>query len=253
MLAKRIIPCLDVDDGRVKKGINFVNLRDVGDPAEIAANYQRQGADELVFLDITATNEQRRTMVDVVEKVSCQVFMPLTVGGGISSVDQIQALLKAGADKVSLNSAAVADPQLITAGAKKFGNQCIVVAIDVKTDPQTGQLMVYTHGGQQATDLEAVTWAKKVVALGAGELLVTSMDQDGTKDGFAIELYQKLVAAVDVPIIASGGAGKIQDFIDVFQQAQVDGALAASVFHYGELTIPEVKQRLKAAGVSVRC
>lgn len=253
MLAKRIIPCLDVDAGRVKKGVNFVNLKDVGDPAEIAANYQQQGADELVFLDITATNEQRRTMVEVVEKVSRQVFMPLTVGGGITSVAQIQALLKAGADKVSLNSAAVADPQLITAGAKKFGNQCIVAAIDVKINPQTGQPMVYTHGGQQATNLEAVAWAKKVVALGAGELLVTSMDQDGTKNGFAIELYQKLAAAIDVPIIASGGAGKIQDFIDVFQQAEVDGALAASVFHYGELTIPEVKRRLKAAGVSVRC
>lgn len=253
MLAKRIISCLDVDNGRVKKGINFVHLKDVGDPAEIAANYQRQGADELVFLDITATNEKRKTMVDVVEQVSRQVFMPLTVGGGISSVDQIQALLKAGADKVSLNSAAVANPALITAGAKKFGNQCIVVAIDVKKDPPSGKWLVYTHGGQQKTNLEAIAWAKKVVSLGAGELLVTSMDQDGTKAGFAIDLYQKLTAAVAVPIIASGGAGKIQDFIDVFSQADVDGALAASVFHYGKLTIPEVKAQLKKAQVNVRC
>ncbi|MFT8392710.1 MAG: imidazole glycerol phosphate synthase subunit HisF [Liquorilactobacillus ghanensis] len=252
MLAKRIIPCLDVDQGRVKKGINFVNLTDVGDPAQIAAEYQRQGADELVFLDITATNQQRKTMVDVVEQVSRQVFMPLTVGGGITSITEIQALLKAGADKVSLNSAAVADPSLITAGAKKFGNQCIVVAIDVKTDPSSGKQLVYTHGGQQKTSLEAVAWAKQVVALGAGELLVTSMDQDGTKAGFAIDLYRQLGAAVDVPIIASGGAGSLQDFVDVFQSADVAGALAASVFHYHELTIAQVKSTLRQAGVNVR-
>ena len=252
MLAKRIIPCLDVDDGRVKKGINFVNLTDVGDPVEIAAEYQKQGADELVFLDITATNEQRKTMIDVVEEVSKQVFMPLTIGGGVSSVDDIQKLLKAGADKVAINSAAVTNPDLITEGAQKFGNQCIVVAIDVKTDPDTGKLFVYTHGGKQKTELEAIPWAKEVVAKGAGELLVTSMDKDGTKDGFDIDLYQQLGAAVNVPIIASGGAGDLADFSDVFLDANVDGALAASVFHYGELTISDVKDYLKTKGVVVR-
>ena len=252
MLAKRIIPCLDVDDGRVKKGINFVNLTDVGDPVEIAAEYQKQGADELVFLDITATNEQRKTMIDVLEDVSKQVFMPLTIGGGVSSVDDIQKLLKAGADKVAINSAAVTNPDLITEGAQKFGNQCIVVAIDVKTDPDTGKLFVYTHGGKQKTELEAIPWAKEVVAKGAGELLVTSMDKDGTKDGFDIDLYQQLGAAVNVPIIASGGAGDLADFSDVFLDANVDGALAASVFHYGELTISDVKDYLKTKGVVVR-
>lgn len=252
MLAKRIIPCLDVDDGRVKKGINFVNLTDVGDPVEIAAEYQKQGADELVFLDITATNEQRKTMIDVLEDVSKQVFMPLTIGGGVSSVDDIQKLLKAGADKVAINSAAVTNPDLITEVAQKFGNQCIVVAIDVKTDPDTGKLFVYTHGGKQKTELEAIPWAKEVVAKGAGELLVTSMDKDGTKDGFDIDLYQQLGAAVNVPIIASGGAGDLADFSDVFLDANVDGALAASVFHYGELTISDVKDYLKTKGVVVR-
>ncbi|WP_125771173.1 imidazole glycerol phosphate synthase subunit HisF [Companilactobacillus furfuricola] len=252
MLAKRIIPCLDVADGRVKKGINFVNLTDVGDPVEIAAEYQKQGADELIFLDISATNEKRKTMIDVVEQVSKQVFMPLTIGGGVTSVEDIQKLLKAGADKVAINSAAVNDPDLITEGAKKFGNQCIVVAIDVKFDPESKQYFVYTHGGQQKTDIEAISWAKEVVAKGAGELLVTGMDQDGTKDGFNISLYQQLGEAVNVPIIASGGAGKLADFSDVFLQANVDGALAASVFHYGELTIDDVKSYLKQKGVVVR-
>ncbi|WP_125708393.1 imidazole glycerol phosphate synthase subunit HisF [Companilactobacillus zhongbaensis] len=252
MLAKRIIPCLDVADGRVKKGVNFVNLTDVGDPVEIAAEYQKQGADELVFLDISATNEKRKTMIDVVEQVSKQVFMPLTIGGGVTSVEDIQKLLKAGADKVAINSAAVNDPDLITEGAKKFGNQCIVVAIDVKYDPESKQYFVYTHGGQQKTDIEAISWAKEVVKKGAGELLVTGMDQDGTKDGFNISLYQQLGEAVKVPIIASGGAGKLSDFSDVFLQANVDGALAASVFHYGELTIDDVKSYLKQKGVVVR-
>ncbi|WP_300558273.1 imidazole glycerol phosphate synthase subunit HisF [Companilactobacillus sp.] len=252
MLAKRIIPCLDVDDGRVKKGVNFVNLTDVGDPVEIASEYQKQGADELVFLDITATNERRKTMIDVVEEVSKQVFMPLTIGGGVSSVADIQNLLKAGADKVAINSAAVSNPDLITQGAQKFGNQCIVVAIDVKFDQETQKSFVYTHGGKQKTDLEAISWAKEVVKKGAGELLVTSMDKDGTKDGFDIDLYQKLNQAVNVPIIASGGAGKLADFSEVFQEANVDGALAASVFHYGELTISDVKDYLKSKGVVVR-
>ncbi|MDV7758046.1 imidazole glycerol phosphate synthase subunit HisF [Liquorilactobacillus mali] len=252
MLAKRIIPCLDVDNGRVKKGINFVNLVDVGDPATIAAEYEKQGADELVFLDITATNQERRTMKEVVERVSSQVFMPLTVGGGIKSVEDMQELLRAGADKISLNSAAVATPELITAGAKKFGNQCIVVAIDVKRNVEKDYYEVYTHGGKTATGIDALGWAQKVVRLGAGELLVTSMDKDGTKSGFDIELYQKLSALVDVPIIASGGAGTSTDFTDVFQESTVDGALAASVFHYGEITIPDLKKILKNQGVNVR-
>lgn len=252
MLAKRLIPCLDVAGGRVKKGVNFVNLTDVGDPVEIAAAYQAQGADELVFLDISATTEQRKTMVTLVEQVSAQVFMPLTIGGGISSVADMQRLLKAGADKIAINSAAVATPELIRAGAEKFGNQCIVVAIDTAWDKQAGEYRVYTHGGQQATNLAALTWAKQAVRLGAGELLVTSMDRDGTKAGFDIPLYQQLGAAVNVPIIASGGAGQLADFSAVFQQSPVDGALAASVFHYGELTIGQVKQALKAQGVVVR-
>ena len=250
MITKRIIPCLDVDQGRVKKGVNFVDLTDVGDPAEIAAAYEQQGADELVFLDITATVDQRKTMVDTIEAVASQVFMPLTVGGGIHSVDDMQALLKAGADKVSLNSAAVRQPDLITQGAEKFGRQCIVVAIDVRQ--LNGQFQVVIDGGRTPVDLDAIDWAKQVVALGAGELLVTSMDQDGTKAGFDLELYQALTAAVNVPIIASGGAGSIQDFTDLFTQTTVDAGLAASVFHFGELTIPQVKAQLKESGVLVR-
>lgn len=250
MLAKRIIPCLDVDDGRVKKGVNFVNLTDVGDPTEIAAEYQKQGADELVFLDITATNEHRKTMADIVESVSSQVFMPLTIGGGVHDVTDIQRLLKAGADKVAINSAAVSDPELITKGAEKFGNQCIVVAIDVKKT--AGKYLVHTHGGKNATDIDAIEWAKEVVKRGAGELLITSMDKDGTKDGFDIDLYQAINEVVNVPIIASGGAGKVEDFTEVFKEADVDGALAASVFHFGELSINDVKQAVRKAGVVVR-
>lgn len=250
MITKRIIPCLDVDQGRVKKGVNFVDLTDVGDPAEIAAAYEQQGADELVFLDITATVDHRKTMVDTIESVASQVFMPLTVGGGIHSVDDMQALLKAGADKVSLNSAAVRQPDLITQGAEKFGRQCIVVAIDVRK--QGDKFQVVIDGGRTPVALDAVDWAKQVVALGAGELLVTSMDQDGTKAGFDLKLYQALTAAVNVPIIASGGAGSIQDFTDLFTQTTVDAGLAASVFHFGELTIPEVKAELKENGVLVR-
>ncbi|MFL2029721.1 imidazole glycerol phosphate synthase subunit HisF [Loigolactobacillus zhaoyuanensis] len=252
MLAKRIVPCLDVDHGRVKKGVNFVDLTDVGDPAEIAAAYEQQGADELVFLDITATNEARGAMVDTIEKVAAQVFMPLTVGGGIKNVADMQALLKAGADKISLNSAAVSQPELIKAGAEKFGSQCIVVAIDVRWDATAQEYRVYVNGGRKATDLEAISWAKKVVALGAGELLVTSMDRDGTKSGYDLALYQALTAAVNVPIIASGGCGKLADFNEVFAETDVDAALAASVFHYGELTIPQVKQSLRQQGVTVR-
>ncbi|MFU0770356.1 MAG: Multifunctional fusion protein [Limosilactobacillus fermentum] len=252
MLTKRIIPCLDVTDGRVKKGVNFVNLVDVGDPVAIARRYQEQGADELVFLDITATNQGRQATVDMVAAVSRQVFMPLTVGGGIRSVEDMRALLLAGADKVSLNSSAVADPDLISAGARLFGNQCLVTAIDVKTDPATGQKMVYTHGGTKPTGLEALAWAKQVVSLGSGELLVTSMDKDGTQDGYDTAFYKELTAAVDVPVIASGGAGKIDDFADVFLNSGVTGALAASVFHFQQLTIAQVKEDLIKKGVPVR-
>jgi cyclase len=252
MLAKRIIPCLDVDHGRVKKGVNFVNLTDVGDPTEIAAAYEEQGADELVFLDITATNEKRKAIVDTIEKVASQVFMPLTVGGGIHSVDDMQRLLKAGADKVAVNSAAVTNPELITEGAEKFGRQCIVLAIDSKWDAEAGRYVVYVNGGRKATDLDVIDWAKQGVAAGAGELLVTSMDKDGTKSGFDLKLYQALTAAVNVPIIASGGCGKLEHFTEVFDETDVDAALAASVFHFGELTISDVKQTLREDGVIVR-
>lgn len=252
MLAKRIIPCLDVDNGRVKKGVNFVNLVDVGDPVDIAAAYEEQGADELVFLDITATSDRRKTMDDVVESVSKEVFMPLTVGGGIRTVEDMSKILKAGADKISLNSAALANPDLIRQGAQKFGDQCIVVAIDVKTDPETGRRYAYTHGGRLRTDREAVEWAKEAVSLGAGELLVTSMDKDGTKSGFDIELYQELGRAVSVPIIASGGAGKIEDFLEVFEKTPVTGALAASIFHFGEISIGQLKEALRQEGIPVR-
>ena len=225
MLAKRIIPCLDVDDGRVKKGVNFVNLVDVGSPVDIAASYEQQQADELVFLDITATVDARTTMRDVVQEISTQV---------------------------SLNSAALANPELITEGAQKFGNQCMVVAIDVKTDEETGEWYAYTHGGRKRTEWKALDWAKEAVARGAGELLVTSMDKDGTKSGFDIELYKALESVVNVPIIASGGAGKVEDFVDLFKQTSVTGALAASIFHFGEVKIPELKQALRAHGITVR-
>ncbi|MDU7753802.1 MAG: imidazole glycerol phosphate synthase subunit HisF [Veillonella sp.] len=228
MLAKRIIPCLDVDDGRVKKGVNFVNLVDVGSPVDIAASYEQQQADELVFLDITATVDARTTMRDVVQEISTQVFMPLTVGGGIKSVDDMTALLK------------------------KFGNQCMVVAIDVKTDDETGEWYAYTHGGRKRTEWKALDWAKEAVDRGAGELLVTSMGKDGTKSGFDIELYKALESVVNVPVIASGGAGKVEDFVDLFKQTSVTGALAASIFHFGEVKIPELKQELRAHGITVR-
>ncbi|WP_137601617.1 imidazole glycerol phosphate synthase subunit HisF [Paucilactobacillus nenjiangensis] len=252
MLAKRIIPCLDVDDGRVKKGINFVNLRDIGDPVEIAAMYQEQGADELVFLDITATNEQRKTMADVIERVSSQVFMPLTVGGGIRSIEDMQTMLRAGADKVSLNSAAVNNPALIQQGAEKFGSQCIVVAIDTWWNEETEQYDVMVKGGREDTGLNAIQWAKVVQKLGAGELLITSMDADGTKNGFDIALYQAMDEVVDVPLIASGGVGKVEDFSEVFQETNVDAGLAASVFHFRELTVDQVKAHLREQKVVVR-
>ncbi|MCJ1990801.1 imidazole glycerol phosphate synthase subunit HisF [Pseudolactococcus carnosus] len=251
MLAKRIIPCLDVKDGRVVKGINFVNLTDVGDPAETAKLYYEQGCDELVFLDITATHEARDTMVEVVRHVADQVFIPFTVGGGIRSVSDMSKMLRAGADKVGINSSAVANPDLIRQGAEKFGNQCIVVAIDAKKQTD-GSFHVYVNGGRKDTGLDAVEWAKQAVALGAGEILLTSMDKDGTKSGFDIALSNAVANAVNVPVIASGGAGTANDMVDVFQQTSVTGALAASVFHYGEIDIKDVKLKMKANQIEVR-
>ncbi|MBC1936778.1 imidazole glycerol phosphate synthase subunit HisF [Listeria grandensis] len=252
MLTKRIIPCLDVTDGRVVKGINFVSLTDVGDPVEIAKAYNKAGADELVFLDITATHEERRTMVDVVARTAEQVFIPLTVGGGIHSVANMKDLLQAGADKISLNSAALKNPDLIAEGAAKFGNQCIVVAIDAKYHAEDDSWHVYSRGGRDDTGLDAIQWAKKAVSLGAGEILLTSMDGDGTKDGYDIALTDAICNAVSVPVIASGGCGNAEHMVEVFEKTGADAALAASIFHYGEMTIPEVKQILQAKGVAIR-
>lgn len=251
MLTKRIIPCLDVKEGRVVKGTNFVGLRDAGDPVERAAAYDLEEADELVFLDITATFEERKTMLDVIRKTAAKVFMPLTVGGGLNSVEDIRDTLRAGADKTSLNSAAVRNPQLIADGAKLFGSQCIVLAIDAKK-VEEGKWEVYVAGGRKATGLDAVEWAKKAVALGAGEILLTSMDADGTKNGYDIKLTKAISSAVNVPVIASGGAGKLEDFYDVLTEGGADAVLAASVFHYKTFTIREVKEYLQSRGIEVR-
>ncbi|NNG66367.1 imidazole glycerol phosphate synthase subunit HisF [Caldanaerobacter subterraneus] len=252
MFAKRIIPCLDVKDGRVVKGINFVNLKDAGDPVEIAERYNELGADELVFLDITASYEKRKIMIDVVKRTSEKVFIPLTVGGGISDIDDIREVLKAGADKVSINTQAVKQPTLIRQAALRFGSQCVVVAIDAKKRPDGTGYNVYINGGRIDTGLDAVEWAKKVEDLGAGEILLTSMDKDGTKDGYDIELTRLISEAVNIPVIASGGAGKPEHFKEVFTQGKADAALAASVFHYGELDIRELKRYLKDEGIPVR-
>lgn len=252
MLAKRIIPCLDVKDGRVVKGINFVNLKDAGDPVEIAERYNELGADELVFLDITASYEKRKIMIDVVKRTSEKVFIPLTVGGGISDIDDIREVLKAGADKVSINTQAVKQPTLIRQAALRFGSQCVVVAIDAKKRPDGTGYNVYINGGRINTGLDAVEWAKKVEDLGAGEILLTSMDKDGTKDGYDIELTRLISEAVNIPVIASGGAGKPEHFKEVFTQGKADATLAASVFHYGELDIKELKRYLKDEGIPVR-
>ncbi|EAC4662962.1 imidazole glycerol phosphate synthase subunit HisF [Listeria monocytogenes] len=250
MLTKRIIPCLDVTAGRVVKGVNFVSLTDVGDPVEIAKAYNEAGADELVFLDITATVELRQTMVDVVERTAEQVFIPLTVGGGISSVSDMKELLQAGADKISLNSAAIKRPDLIQEGADKFGNQCIVVAIDAKWNGTNWS--VFTRGGRNDTGLDAITWAKKAVQLGAGEILLTSMDGDGTKNGYDIPLTKAISEAVSVPVIASGGCGNAAHMAEVFEKTNATAALAASIFHYGELSIQNVKTTLLEKGVNIR-
>ncbi|HEM3177838.1 TPA: imidazole glycerol phosphate synthase subunit HisF [Streptococcus suis] len=251
MLAKRIIPCLDVKDGRVVKGVNFVNLTDVGDPVDAAKAYYEAGCDELVFLDITATHEERDTTVDMVRRVAEQVFIPFTVGGGIRSVEDMNKMLKAGADKVSVNSSAVANPQLIADCAEKFGNQCVVVAIDAKK-VEDGSWHVFVAGGRKDTGIDLLDWAKKVVSLGAGEILLTSMDKDGTKSGFDIEMLNAVANVVTVPIIASGGAGNSQHILEVFEQTPATGALAASIFHYGEVRIADTKQAMRQSGIEVR-
>ena len=251
MLAKRIIPCLDVKDGRVVTGVNFVNLTDVGDPVDAAKAYYEAGCDELVFLDITATHEERDTTVDMVRRVAEQVFIPFTVGGGIRSVEDMNKMLKAGADKVSVNSSAVANPQLIADCAEKFGNQCVVVAIDAKK-VEDGSWHVFVAGGRKDTGIDLLDWAKKVVSLGAGEILLTSMDKDGTKSGFDIEMLNAVANVVTVPIIASGGAGNSQHILEVFEQTPATGALAASIFHYGEVSIADTKQAMRQSGIEVR-
>jgi cyclase len=252
MLAKRIIPCLDVKDGRVVKGVKFVNLRDAGDPVEAARIYNAAGADELVFLDITASVEHRGTMVDVVRETARYVFIPLTVGGGIDSLESIDKLLHAGADKVSLNTAAVNNPRLVYEGAKRYGSQCIVVAVDAKRRPGNNGWEVYTHGGRTATGIDVLEWCKKINELGAGEILLTSIDADGSKKGYDIELTSKAAEAVNIPIIASGGAGSKEDFLEVLTKGKADAALAASLFHYGELGIGDLKAYLAAKGVNIR-
>jgi imidazole glycerol-phosphate synthase subunit HisF len=252
MVAKRIIPCLDVKDGRVVKGTKFVNLKDAGDPVELAAVYDRAGADELVFLDITASHEKRKTIVDLVSRTAEQVFIPFTVGGGIQSIEEIRDILKAGADKISLNTAALQNPSLITAGAEDFGSQCIVVAIDARWEEELLDWQVYSHGGRTPTGLRAVAWAAKVDALGAGEILLTSMDRDGGKDGYDLALTAAVARAVKVPVIASGGAGELSHFYDALTAGEADAALAASVFHYGTFSIKEVKGYLRGKGVKVR-
>lgn len=252
MLAKRIIPCLDVKDGRVVKGVNFVNLRDAGDPVELAATYDREGADELVFLDISASVEGRATMIEVVKRTAGEITIPFTVGGGISHVDDMKRLLRAGADKIGINTAAVRNPALVSEGARKFGSQCIVVAIDARYNAEWGEWEVYTHGGRQSTGIRALEWASEIQKLGAGEILLTSMDADGTKDGFDIPLTKAVSQRVGIPVIASGGAGTIAHFGEVFSEAKADAALAATIFHYKEMTIAEVKDDLRTKGVEVR-
>ena len=265
MLAKRIIPCLDVTGGRVVKGVNFLELRDAGDPVEIAARYNQQGADELTFLDITATSDARDLILPIIEAVASQVFIPLTVGGGVRTVQDVRRLLNAGADKTSFNSAAIADPQVIAAASDKYGAQCIVVAIDAKRRSLeqeqrlggNGQVVgpgwdVFSHGGRKNTGLDAVAWAREMAARGAGEILLTSMDRDGTKSGFDLALTRAVSNAVDVPVIASGGVGNLDHLADGIQLGGADAVLAASIFHYGEFTVKQAKQRMSARGIAVR-
>jgi len=252
MLTKRIIPCLDIDAGRVVKGVNFVNIVDAGDPVEVAKGYSAQGADEIAFLDITATKQRRGTLSEVVSKVAEQVFVPLTVGGGIRSIEDVSTMLLAGADKVSINSAAVTEPGLVTECSNKFGSQCIVVAIDAKKRVGREGWEIFTHGGTEPTGIDAIEWAKKMKISGAGELLVTSMDRDGTKKGFDIQLTSTISEAVDIPVIASGGVGNLEHLVEGLTEGKADAVLAASIFHFGTYSIYEAKQFLKRKGVNVR-
>ncbi|GGB96468.1 imidazole glycerol phosphate synthase subunit HisF [Pseudoduganella buxea] len=251
MLAKRIIPCLDVTNGRVVKGVNFTELRDAGDPVEIARRYDEQGADELTFLDITASSDNRGLILDIIEAVASQVFIPLTVGGGVREVGDVRRLLNAGADKISLNTSAVSNPQLVHDASQKHGSQCIIVAIDAK-QVAPGKWEVFTHGGRKATGLDAVEWARKMEAMGAGELLLTSMDRDGTKSGFDLELTRAVSDAVSVPVIASGGVGGLQDLADGIIKGRADAVLAASIFHYGQHTVQEAKRFMAQQGIPMR-
>ena len=255
-LAKRIIPCLDVTNGRVVKGVNFLELRDAGDPVEIARRYDEQGADELTFLDITASSDNRGLILNIIEQVASQVFIPLTVGGGVREVDDVRRLLNAGADKVSINTSAILNPKLVAEAADRYGSQCIVVAIDAKQvnegDAENPRWEVFTHGGRKPTGLDALEWAKRMVALGAGELLVTSMDRDGTKIGFNLALNKAISDAVDVPIIASGGVGNLQHLVDGVKLGGADAVLAASIFHYGEFTVNQAKHYMRDNGIEVR-
>ena len=254
-LARRIIPCLDVDQGRVVKGVNFVGIRDAGDPVEIARRYNEQGADEITFLDITASHEQRDTTVQTVERIAREVFIPLTVGGGVRALGDIRALLNAGADKVSINTAAIHNPDLVKAAAARFGAQCIVVAMDVKrvsADHEPPRYELFTHGGRKPTGIEAIAWARKMADKGAGEILLTSMDRDGTRDGFELTITRQISEAVDIPLIASGGVGSLAHLADGITEGGAEAVLAASIFHFGEFTIPEAKDYLAARGIEVR-
>lgn len=252
MLTKRIIPCLDVKDGRVVKGVSFVNLRDAGDPVEVATIYDREGADELCFLDITASHENRKTIIDVVEQTAARVFMPVTVGGGVRTLDDIRALLNAGADKVSINTTAVQQPEFVREAAQRFGTQCIVVAIDAKRNESGGQWQVYTHGGRKATGLDAVEWAQRMEGYGAGEILLTSMDQDGRQNGYDLALTAAVSERLSIPVIASGGVGSLEHLYDGLVQGKADAVLAASIFHYRTHTIQQAKAYLRERGVPVR-
>lgn len=251
MLTKRIIPCLDIKDGRTVKGTNFVNLRDAGDPVELGAMYAKKGADELVFLDITATVEKRKTLSELVNKIAHHINIPFTVGGGISSVEDVSLLLQNGADKISVNTSAFKNPQLVYDLAKEFGSQCVVLAIDTKKE-EDGEWYVYLNGGRTKTEMKCFNWAKQAVDLGAGEILLTSMNNDGTKQGFALDITKQLAESLAVPVIASGGGGTMQHFVDVFQQANADAALAASIFHFKEMAIPDLKAYLKGEKIEVR-
>lgn len=251
MLKRRIIPCLDIKDGRTVKGINFIELRDAGDPVELAKRYVSEGADELVFLDITATVENRKTLTELVNRVAKEINIPFTVGGGIKSVEDAKSIIKAGADKISINSSAVYRPELITEIAEQFGSQCVVVAIDTKLE-ESGEWIVYTHGGRTSTHINTIEWAIKSEKLGAGEILLTSMNNDGMKSGFAIDITEKVSNALNIPVIASGGAGNMNHFADVFKKTKASAALGASVFHFGEIAIPTLKQYLKEQNIAIR-